>query len=176
MTREQAEALAREAGFSHWGFFPAGELRFLPEVRDMCAADRCRQYGKSWSCPPACGTLEECRGRAEAFDWGILLQTTVAMEDDFDVDAMAEGDRLQRERFDAFCGRIDPAERHLALGAGACSLCAACTYPDAPCRFPGRLRPSMEAYGLQVADVCKSAGTAYYYGPRTLTYSCCVLF
>ena len=176
MTRDQAAELARAAGFSHWGVFPANELVFLPEVREMCAADKCGRYDKNWSCPPACGTLEECEKRAGAYDWGVLLQTTAEMEDDFDVEAMMEADRLHRERFSAFLARLGPETDRLPLGAGSCAVCDICTWPDAPCRFPGRMTPSMEAYGLQVSDVCRSAGIAYYYGPRTITYTCCVLF
>lgn len=176
MTREQALQLAEEHGFTHAGIFSADRLRFLPEVRAMCAADRCGQYGKSWSCPPGCGTTEEWAARAAQFSWGVLLQTTAQLEDDFDFEAMAEAEKLQRARFDAFCGGLGNNEPHLAMGIGSCRICAACTWPDTPCRFPERMRPSMEACGLLVTDVCKAAGLPYYYGPRTLTYSCCVLF
>jgi predicted metal-binding protein len=89
---------------------------------------------------------------------------------------MMEGERQHKERFDAFCRCIDESDRHLPLGAGTCTYCEKCTYPDAPCRFPKRLRPSMEAFGLLVTDVCAAADIPYYYGPRTLTYTCCVLF
>ncbi|MBR2717482.1 MAG: DUF2284 domain-containing protein, partial [Oscillospiraceae bacterium] len=76
MTKEQAMELAREIGFTHWGIFPVSELKFLPEVRAACEVNKCGRYDKSWSCPPGCGTLEECESKARAFDWGILLQTT----------------------------------------------------------------------------------------------------
>ena len=175
MKKEDAIRLAEEIGFSHWGLFPVSELRFLPEVREMCEVNRCGQYGKSWSCPPACGTLEECRERAMGFSWGILLQTTAEMEDSFDLEAMMDAEQRQKVRFGAFCDRLEE-EICLPLGAGTCTVCAKCTYPDAPCRFPERLRPSMEAFGLQVTDVCHSADIPYYYGPNTITYSSCVLF
>ena len=54
--------------------------------------------------------------------------------------------------------------------------CAKCTYPDQPCRFPDKAFTSMEAYGLLVTDVCKSADTPYYYGRNTVTFTSCVLF
>lgn len=176
MTREQAAKLAADTGFDHWGFFDVETLRFLPEVRAACEQNKCGIYGKSWACPPACGSLAECEERAKAYSWSILLQTTGQMEDDFDVEVMFDAERLQKERFTAFCDALDPSEDALPLGAGGCRICAACTYPDAPCRFPGRAHPSMEAFGLLVTDVCRAADTPYYYGPRTITYSCCVLF
>jgi hypothetical protein len=34
---------------------------------------------------------------------------------------------------------------------------------------------SMEAYGLLVSEVCRASGLPYYYGPKTLTFSACIL-
>ena len=59
----------------------------------------------------------------------------------------------------------------LALGGAGCKLCAECTYPDAPCRFPEKRMSGMEAYGLVVSDVCMKNGLKYYYGPDTVTFS-----
>lgn len=176
MDKEAAARLAEKSGFSHWGFFDASGLVFKQEVRDMCAADRCSMYNKSWSCPPGCGTLEEAAEKSAAFAWGILLQTTAELEDDFDVEAMMEAGELQKERLKAFEDELPEGERCLIMSAGTCTICSECTYPDAPCRFPGKMHISMEAYGLVVSEVCQLAGIPYYYGPRTLTYSCCVLF
>ena len=63
----------------------------------------------------------------------------------------------------------------LALTAGACTLCARCTCPTRPCRYPSKRLTSMEAYGLWVSDICQKSGLAYNYGPQTLTYTSCVL-
>ncbi len=46
-------------GFEEAGALNVETLEFLPEVRQMCAADRCRSFNRNWSCPPGCGTLEE---------------------------------------------------------------------------------------------------------------------
>ena len=176
MTREQAADLAQKTGFSHWGFFETTGLRFLKEVRDMCAADKCQKYNKCWSCPPACGTLDDSREKAAAFSWGILLQTTAELEDDYDVEMMLEADRLQKERFSSYCQDIGDEEAFMPMGSGSCRICEECTWPDAPCRFPKRMVTSMEAYGLVVSEVCQLADTPYYYGPQTITYTSCVLF
>lgn len=176
MTREDAARLAEEAGFSHWGFFQADGLRFLPEVRDMCSANRCHMYNKCWSCPPGCGTLEDSREKAAQYSWGILLQTTAELEDDYDAETMMEAEEQQKERLDVFCKELAGKEEMLPMGSGACTICQKCTYPDAPCRFPDRMITSMEAYGLVVSEVCQLADTPYYYGPLTITYSSCVLF
>ena len=63
----------------------------------------------------------------------------------------------------------------LALGAGTCTRCKECTYPDAPCRFPDKRVSSMEACGLVVMDTCKANGLGYYYGPQSIAYTSCFL-
>lgn len=176
MTKDKAIQLANEAGFSHSGIFPVDKLRFLPEVRDMCAAGRCDKYDGCWSCPPGCGTLEDSRNLAKGYQWGILLQMTGELEDDFDVETMMETEQLLKQNLSKFLDLLDPDERRLAMSAGACTICKECTYPDTPCRFPQKMHTSMEAYGLVVSEVCQLADTPYYYGPRTMTYTCCVLF
>ncbi len=90
MTKETAAALAEEIGFKGRGIFETKDLNFLKEVRDMCKANKCGNYGRLWTCPPACGTLADSRKKAKQFKWGIVLQTTAQMEDEFDGEAIEE--------------------------------------------------------------------------------------
>ena len=176
MTTEEIVALALECGFSQAGAVNMEALELLPEVREMCAADRCHMYGRCWTCPPACGTLEETAARARQYRRGILVQSTGELEDDFDVETMQELEELQKERFSRLVERLRAIWPDcLPMASGACSICGTCTYPDAPCRFPHKAIPSMEAYGLFVSRVCEQSGMKYYYGPRTMTYTSCVL-
>ena len=169
--------LAEEVGFSHFGFFPTDVLSFRKEVRDMCQSGRCKAYGMRWTCPPYCGTLEESAEKAKRFRTGILLQVTGQMEDDFDVECMGETGETIKNKLASFIKCV--RERHipcLPMTAGTCAKCDPCTCPDEPCRFPEEAFPSMEAYGLMVNDVCKAADVPYNYGPRTITFTTCVLF
>ena len=169
--------LAVQNGFEHIAPLCMEALEPLPEVREMCASGKCGKYGKCWTCPPGCGPLEALREQASAFPRGVLLQSTGTLEDDFDVDTMMETERIHKERFLRFVEWLRAnAPRSMPMSAGACTICKECTYPDAPCRFPDRAIPSMEACGLLVSDACTKAGLAYYYGPRTITYSSCALF
>lgn len=178
MTKEEAIALAEEKGLRGRGIFAAKDLIFLKEVRDMCSSNKCGNYGRLWTCPPACGTLAESRKKAKQYKWGIVLQTTAQMEDEFDGEAIEEAMDTQRERFLAYCTVLrEREEDFLPMGSGGCGMqCAKCTYPDQPCRFPDKAFTSMEAYGLLVTDVCKCADTPYYYGRNTVTFTGCVLF
>ena len=175
-TTETLLRLAADCGFDHAAPLCVSALHFDPAVREMCAADRCRSYGKNWCCPPACGSLEDFARRAAAYHRGILLQSTGQLEDDFDADTMMATERLQKERFFRFVQALRPlCPDCMPLSSGACSVCERCTCPDAPCRFPEKAFPSMEAAGLLVSQVCRDSGLPYYYGPRTINYTACVL-
>ena len=174
--------LAQEAGFDCIGTCPASELKVRPEVRDMCAADKCQAYGKNWVCPPACGSIESFQAEYDKRDSVIVLQSVGQMEDDYDYEVIMETAQVHNDRFHEFVKSYreselndDPALDPLFLGAGACDNCSACTYPDVPCRFPDLQFSSMEASGLVVADVCTSAGIPYNHGPNTIAYSACVV-
>lgn len=167
---------AREEGFDAYEM-RVSTLVFRPEVRDMCAADKCSSYNKNWSCPPACGTLEEHAARCSAFSKGVLVQTVGRLEDDFDFETMTETGRLHTENFLRLTDRLRAVSvDFLALGMGACTICEKCTYPNSPCRFPTRMCPSMEACGLVVSEVCKENGVAYHHGSLTIAYTSCILF
>lgn len=146
------------------------------DVRAMCKADTCRAYGKNWTCPPHCGTLEQCQQKMASYSQGILLQTVGKTEKLIDTKAYRKTERLHLERFYALANAIRLSHpQALCLGSGGCRICNTCAYPG-PCRFPEEACPSMEGYGLFVADVCRQNGAKYHYGEKTITYTGCILF
>lgn len=173
---EQALALAKDIGFSHAALLDPSALEARQDVRDMCITGKCRMYGKSWSCPPACGSLEQCASRMKRYNTGIIVQTTALMQDEFDYESVKETEKKHKQMFMTLTRQMRLLHGNcLPLGAGACTLCRTCTYPDRPCRFPEKRFSSMEAYGLLVSDVCLKSGLQYYYGPKTLTFTSCIL-
>ena len=175
-TTEELLLLAEEIGFSHAAELEPAKLRFRPEVREMCSADRCHNYGRSWSCPPALGSLEHIAERAGGFGRGILVQSSVKTQGEFDLDTIRDAFAAHTKRFDTLVRQIRRLHPGcLPMGSGGCRRCRVCTYPDRPCRHPDRLYPSMEAYGLLVSEVCLACGLQYNYGPQTMTYTACIL-
>lgn len=175
MKYEMIQKIAEEAGFTHFGPLDPGTIQLKPEVRQMCQA--CRMYDKRWSCPPGCGELDECSARVNQYTRGILVQSVGELEDSMDYEAMMETEATQKERFEKMYAKLRALDVDvLALGAGCCKQCSECTYPNEPCRFPKRMVSSMEAYGMEVAAVCKANGLPYYYGQNTIAYTSCFLF
>ncbi len=168
--------IGKKCGFDQVHPLDVATLKPMPMVREACAADKCQAYGKNWTCPPNCGTLEECGARMRSYRQGILLQTVGALEKTIDTRAYARIEREHRAHLAAFAGEIRREYPDaLCLGAGGCRVCAQCAYPE-PCRFPEQAMSSMEGYGLLVTQVCRDNGVQYYYGPKTMAYSACVLF
>ncbi len=168
--------MALAAGFSHAGYWDLQQAQFLPEVRDMCAQNKCGKYGTSWVCPPGCGTLEEITAWIRDFDYGMLLQQTGEMQNSFDMAAIDATQNLCSANLTKFEAQLIAQKKNIrTLQTGVCTKCDACTYPDAPCRFPDRLAPSMEACGILVSQECTNAGLGYYYGPKTMTFTVALL-
>lgn len=167
---EEIERIAKSI-FSETGYVDTGKLVFYPEVRQICEQNGCRRYGTTWACPPAIGTLDECRARVEPYDRMLLLAKKYELEDSFDYEGMMEGMRDFRDAADEFDRRIRGLlTDFLLLANESCGRCTKCTYPDAPCRFPEQLHPSLEGYGFVVNELAREAGVRYNNGPATVTY------
>lgn len=173
----EIENMAKAAGFTHTAPLDPQTLRPNPEVRQMCHTNSCGMYAKRWSCPPGCGSLEECVERISQYSHGILVQTVGELEDELDGEGMIDTERLHKENFLKMNTLLRKQHKDvLALGAGCCTICKKCTYPDEPCRFPEKQISSMEAYGLVVLEVCKANNLPYYYGKCTISYTGCFLY
>ena len=169
--------LGLECGFTAAVPLDPKTLVLKQEVRDMCAVNKCGAYNSNWTCPPACGTLEEIGEKIAKYSRGVLLQTTGRMEDEYDIEVMMEAPKKHRESFKKFVEKLrELYPDAMPMGAGDCRNCQKCTYPDAPCRFPEKATVSMEGCGLVVTEVCQSAGIPYYYGRNTITYCACALY
>lgn len=169
-------AVALEIGFSKAAALDIATLLPRQDVRDMCASDQCRAYGKNWTCPPHCGTLAECEAKLRGYSKGILLQTVGELKKTIDTRGYRAAEQRHLELFHIFCNRIRQLYPDaLCLGTGGCRICGECAYPD-PCRFPERACSSMEGYGLFVTQVCRDNHLLYHYGEKTVTYTACVLF
>ena len=142
---------------------PMGDLVYAEESRAYCAANKCRSYGATWACPPAVGTLEACRARCLEYRRFLLLARAYPLEDSWDFEAMGAAHRDFQTQLDALDDalRASGEDSFLLLGNEGCVRCGVCTWPDAPCRFPQRLHPSLEGFGFLVSELAAAAGLAY---------------
>ena len=170
------EKIALETGFSYAAHLDCATMELRQEVRDMCSANTCGMYGKNLACPPACGSLEECRRAVEGYREGIIVQTVGELEDSLDFEGMQAAEALHKKHFYAMAGKLrEICPGLLPLGCGCCTICKECAGPDGECRFPEKRISSLEAFGIVVSDLCKSNGMSYYYGPQKIAYTSCYL-
>jgi len=154
-----------------WAQIKSIKLTFLPQLLDYCRANACGKYGKSWSCPPACGSMEEQRGKILSYENILVFTTKHELEDSFDHEGMARG----REKHTLLALELRKKFDNAPIyGAGACPVCAVCAFP-APCPFPEKMIVSVEAAGINVTELSKAAGVAYNNGPNTVTYFSIIL-
>lgn len=168
---KKLQIILEKAGVYQSGIVDTDRIRLLTEVRKMCEVNTCRQYGRSWACPPALGTLEECRERIRKFDKMIVFSVKYDLEDSFDYEGMKAG----MVHFKEVCRKINMEVRQeikefMILSNEGCDLCETCTYPDAPCRFPEQAHGSLEGYGVLVSELAGQAGIRYINGANTVTY------
>jgi predicted metal-binding protein len=176
--KELLEAAVR--GKAHeWGCISVTELIFSPELFKTCATNACGHYNTSWTCPPAVGSLEKQRAKILLYKNAFVFTTKYNLEDSFDFEGMTKAGEIHagltlevREKL----GKEFPL-----YGAGSCPCCRiyagaqACAFPD-PCRFPDKMISSIEAAGINVTDLSRSAGVKYNNGANTVTYFSMALF
>ncbi len=167
---------ATHLGFDHAYTLDPAILQPREDIRAMCAENKCRAYGKNWTCPPHCGTIAECEAKIRKYPHGILMQTVGQLAKAIDTKAYRETEQRHLEAFSRLCDAVKKQYPDaLCLGAGGCRICKECAWP-APCRFPEKATPSMEGYGLFVTQVCRDCGAEYYHGEKTVTYTACILY
>ena len=165
------DAEFRACGAARFGRVSTRDIVFSEEVRQLCAQNVCRSYGTTWACPPGVGEVAACREKCLSFENGIAFSAFYPLEDSFDFEGMQAG----HAEFRQVARRVLDLARQtnrpfLLLGNEGCGRCARCTYPEAPCRFPEELIPSVESYGIFVNELAASAGIPYSSGPNTVTY------
>ena len=169
--------IAIECNFLECGYITIEKLKYYPEVRAICEGNMCRNYGTSWACPPAIGTIAECMERVNKYDNMLLFSCKYELEDSFDFEGMVAGLLDFKQRVDTFQLNLESVlSEYLLLSNEGCGRCSECTYPDAPCRFPHLLHHSLEGYGFVVNELAKEAGIRYNNGADTVTYFGALLF
>ena len=67
MDRAKLEKGLAELPLLGYFFIDPRKLEFSDRVRTVCR-EECPRYGKTWACPPAVGTVENCRCKCTAFE------------------------------------------------------------------------------------------------------------
>ena len=146
-------------------------IPFLAEVRKACEQNLCGMYGKCWTCPPGVGAWEDLRDKYQSYAHALVYSTRHELEDSFDFEGMTDAREAHYKMDNKLRKSLRAAGADFAmLGAGGCSICPKCAYPDEPCRHPELATPSMESTGISVVELTKKIGIHYINGVNTVTY------
>ena len=164
MDRAALEAELAELPILQYEFISTSELTFSARVRHVCQTE-CPMYGKTWACPPGVGSVEECTARCLRYPEALLLTTAIEVRDiaDMEETLMTRGLHEAIARQAEKLLRAQGLETYV-LSTQACTLCAQCAYPGAPCRFPGEMYPCVESHAIVVTDIAEKYGIEFISG------------
>jgi predicted metal-binding protein len=172
--------IALESNATNAAILDTADIRFHEDFRKACEKNFCRKYGTSWMGPPAIGPITELMQKAARYKQGLLFQTEQPVASNFDMKGMLAAAKIHERVFRMLLGRIRkefPKEEILPLNAGCCSICEKCGYlAQEPCRHPDQAVSSVEAYGINVIALQKSAGLPPYKGKESVIYVGLILF
>ena len=157
------EQLAQMPIFQY-AFLSSGDLVFSERVRHICKTE-CPMYGKSWACPPAVGTVDECREECLAYPEFLVISTVNEVSD---IENMEDTLATRKEHEEITAHAADLLKEQgcevKVLSTEACALCTQCTYPNAPCRCPEKMFPCVESQGILVTDIAEKCGIEFFNG------------
>lgn len=173
MEREEREKLEEELlqyPIMQFAYLKTEKISFLQRVREVCK-NECPRYGTSWSCPPAVGTVAECRERCSAYPDVFVFSTIAEVNDETNMEetlaTRAEHEEITHgvsDIFRKYYGEV------LTLSTDSCDICTHCAYPDSPCRYPERMFPCVESYGILVTDLAEMGEMTFNNGANVITW------
>ena len=177
MNRTLLEEQLSSLPLLQYEFISTDELVFSENVRYICRTE-CPMYGRTWACPPAVGTVEQCREKCMEFTSGLLFSTVTEVSDIANIEetlsTRAPHEAITRRVRDLIaeqCGTV------FALSTEACAICEKCAYAEGkPCRHPERMFPCVESHGIIVTDLAEKHGMDFFNGGNIVTWFSLRLF
>ena len=170
MDRDLLEKQLAELPLYQYAFVSTKDLCFTERVRWICEHE-CPMYNSTWACPPAVGSVEECRTRCLRFDEALLISTITEVNDIADLNetlaTRPEHEGITRRVRDMVAAQC---EETMVLSTEACAICEKCAWPDAPCRHPDRMFPCVESHGILATDLAGKLGIEFISGCNLVTW------
>lgn len=170
MNREALEERLAELPLYQYAFIRTEDIEFSERIRWICEHE-CGMYGKTWACPPAVGSVEECRARCMQYSEALLITTVNEVNDIANLEETLPTRMPHEEITRQVLALVkEQAPQAMALSIEACAVCKSCAWPDAPCRHPDKMFPCVESHGIIVSDLAEQAGMDFYAGGNLVTW------
>ena len=177
MNRELLEEKLSELPLYIYDIFSPTELEFNERIRWICE-NECLMYGRSWACPPAVGTVAECKKKCLSYPECLMVATITEVSDISNI----EETLATRPAHEKLTNRVRDEMRELGvrpfiLSTEACTICSRCAYLDGlPCRMPGAMHPCVESQGINVIPLLEKFGLEFQYGENVVTWVSLLFF
>ena len=170
-----------------------GDIIFDPKVQTYCMNPnfKCPSYEHSWACPPEAPYLEEEVSKYQKFfliyvkfNLNVYIQkvkanhpkrSEIAIRNAFFMKNLLR-DKLEQEIINFVEENQSLYKTRLILWDGFCRICynkkeKGCTYDSGdPCRYPSKIRYSMEAIGIDVTKTVKNLHFDLEWPPNDFIY------
>lgn len=172
MDRQQLEQRLASLPLFQYEFITPEELTFSDRIRHVCESE-CPMYNTTWACPPAVGTVEECKTRCLSFPHALMMTSVAEVQDTANMaETLAtrgphEALTHQVEQLLRDCG----ATETYVLSTEACAICEQCAYPSGPCRHREKMYPCVESHGIVVTDIAERYGIDFLTGCAVVWFS-----
>lgn len=177
MNLTQIEEIIAAYPICQYGILDTEELIFSEMVRHICESD-CVCCGTTWSCPPAVGTVEECRERCIGFEKVLIFTTLAEVSDTALLDETLKTRKGHEEVSRSLLKELKgvAGEDLMALSSESCQLCEHCTFPNSTCRYPDSMLPCIESYGILVTESAEKCQIDFFYDNTTVTWFGMIFF
>lgn len=164
---KELEQLALEGGATAVKPINPEDVVIARWVLDKCQFG-CRTFGKRFTCPPYAPTPAETAETLRSYDRALLIEF-----DNMSVERLKQDEAAKNMVHEVSYGMEIKAflagyEKAFSYGAGPCALCPDCPaeklenpnlFSKKDCRHPKKVRPSMEAAGMDVYSTVRKVGS-----------------
>ena len=171
MDMEILEAGLAELPLYGYFFIDPKDLEFSERIRWICE-NECPMCGRTWACPPAVGSVEQCRKKCLSHENCLMIATIVEVGDIADIEETL-ATRPDHEQITAEVRELMRAQgvEPYILSTEACAVCERCAYLDGqPCRHPEHMHPCVESHGINVIPVLENCGIEFRFGANVVTW------
>ena len=177
LNRELLENQLAEFPLFAYGFVDPQALDFTERVRYICSTE-CPMYGQSWACPPAVGSVAECKGKCLAFRDCLMIAPIPEVSDIANVEeALATRGDHEAITTEIAVRMEEQGVAPYILSTEACAICERCAYLDGqPCRFQEKMHPCVESHGINIIPAMESIGIPFISGENVVTWVSLLFF
>ena len=158
-------------------YIDPASLEYSERIRWICQ-NECPMYKKTWACPPAVGSVEECKQRCLGYNSCLMIGTITETDNIADMEATL----ATRPAHEEITGKVRQLLREQGiepyiLSTEACAVCQRCAYLDGqPCRKPDRMHPCVESHGINLIPTLEENGLPFQYGENVVTWYSLLFF